>query len=97
MVEIDLGFDASDSYNTYSIEVRPERAIFRVNGEMVGDYGPDDLPKGIWDAGPLRSFVNLWATAPGQAEWAGAWEYPDRALIARIEGMTVPEDAETSR
>lgn len=89
-VIVDLGFDASKGFHDYEIEVQPRRAIFRIDGKVVGDFGPDDMPRGIWSDGPLKSFVDLWAASPGQAGWTGAWRDPGRPLVATVATAEVP-------
>ena len=89
-VIVDLGFDAAQGFHDYEIEVLPQRAIFRIGGKVVGDFGAADMPQGIWSDGPLKSFVDLWAASPAQAAWTGAWRDPGRPLIATIAGAEVP-------
>lgn len=93
VVTVDLGFDASKSVNTYAIEVQPEHVVFRVNDRILGRFGPEDMPRNTWDPGMLKAFVDLWAAAPGQADWTGDWVYPGTPLTARIERLTLPEQA----
>lgn len=92
-VTVELGFDAAEGPHRYEIELEPRRAIFRIDGEVVGDFGPDDMPEGVWSAGPVRSFVDLWPVPPEQADWAGPWRYPSRPLVGRIHAFSLPEQA----
>lgn len=92
-VIVDLGFDAAKGMHDYAIEVTPGQAVFRVDGKVLGRFGPEDMPGNTWSDGPLRSFVDLWAAAPGQADWTGRWNYPGRPLVARIERLGLPAGA----
>jgi len=87
---VELPFDAAAGMHDYSIELVPNAAIFRVDGEEVGRFGPEDMPGGVWRTGPVRSFVDLWAVAPPQEAWAGRWSDPGRPLVARIEALGLP-------
>lgn len=89
-VTVDLGFDAADGFHDYAITVRPEEAIFHIDGEEVGRFGPSDMPEETWSAGPLRAFVDLWAVAPPQEDWAGVWRAPAEPLVAEIRAVTLP-------
>lgn len=89
-VIVDLGFDAAQGFHDYEIEVQPSRAIFRIDGRVVGDFGPADMPRGIWSDGPLKSFVDLWAASPAQAAWTGPWQDPGRPLVATIAAAELP-------
>lgn len=90
-LKVDLGFDAAQDFHDYEIEVQPDRAIFRIDGKVVADLGPDDIEGGVWSTGPLRSFVDIWAASPGQAGWTGKWRDPGRPLIATVAGAEVPK------
>lgn len=90
-VIVDLGFDASAAPHLYEIEVGPRSAEFRVDGKVVGSFGPEDIKGGIWNAGPLHGYVDLWPAAPGMSEWAGRWRYTGTPLVARIHAMSVPQ------
>ncbi|MFD1912653.1 family 16 glycosylhydrolase [Halodurantibacterium flavum] len=83
-VRVALGFDAATGVHRYEVTVSPDMAVFRIDGRVVGSFGPADMPDGIWTLGPMRSFVNLWAVAPEQEPWAGTWADPGRPLIATI-------------
>jgi beta-glucanase (GH16 family) len=89
-VVVDLGFDAAEGFHDYSITVAPDEAVFRVDGEVVGRFGPEDMPERTWSPGRLRSFVDLWAVAPGQESWAGRWGWPGRPLVAELQDAAVP-------
>lgn len=90
-VIVDLGFDAAQGFHDYEIEVQRDRAIFRIDGRVVGDFGPADMPRGIWSNGPLKSFVDVWAASPAQADWTGHWQDPGRPLIATVATAEVPQ------
>lgn len=93
-VRVDLPFDAAAGFHDYEIEVQPDRAIFRIDGAVVGEFGPDDMPGQIWSNGPLKAFVDLWAVAPAQEAWAGRWAWPGRPLIATLSAARVPPMAD---
>ena len=88
--KVDLGFDAAAGFHDYEIEVMAERAVFRIDGKVVGDFGPADVEGSVWSTGPLRSFVDLWAVQPAQAGWAGVWDYDGVPLIATLAGGELP-------
>jgi len=92
-VIVDLGFDAAEGMHDYAIDISPGQVIFRVDGEVLGQFGPDDMPGNIWSDGRLRGFVDLWAAAPGQADWTGRWNYPGKPLVARVERLKLPVGA----
>jgi serralysin len=85
---VDLGFDASEGMNTYDITVCENSATFRVNGKVVGVYGAADMPGGIWQIGPQKSYVDLWC-ASGLESWTGKWAYDGTPLVARVQGADV--------
>lgn len=91
---VELGFDAAEAPHLYEIEVEEQRAVFRIDGRIVGDFGPEDMPNGIWSSGPLRSFVDLWPAPPELSDWTGTWRYPGRPLVAHIHAVGLPEGAE---
>ncbi len=92
-VTVDLGFDAAAGMHDYAIKVSPGSVAFRVDGKVLGQFGPEDMPRNVWSDGPLRGFVDLWAAAPGQADWTGPWAYPGRPLIAEIQRLSLPASA----
>jgi serralysin len=87
-VIVDLGFDASQGMNTYDVTVAGNSATFRVNGKIVGVFGAADMPGGIWQIGPQKSYVDLWCAA-GQDNWTGKWSYDGTPLVAKIQGADV--------
>ncbi|QDA35923.1 glycosyl hydrolase family protein (plasmid) [Paracoccus liaowanqingii] len=89
LVIIDLGFDASKDAHTYEITVTEEKAIFHIDGKIVGEFSGGDMPGGIWNIGPMNSYINLWAVQPKQEIWAGVWTDPPATLVARILGAEV--------
>lgn len=91
--KIDLGFDAAEDFHDYEIEVQDERAIFRIDGNVVGDFGPADVEGSVWSTGPLKSFVDLWAVQPAQAGWAGVWDWDGVPLSATLARSSLPPAA----
>lgn len=91
--KIDLGFDAAEGFHDYEIEVRKDRALFRIDGKEVGSFGPADVEGNVWSTGPLRSFVDLWAVQPAQAGWAGVWDWDGVPLTATLQAVTLPPAA----
>lgn len=89
LVIVDLGFDASEAVHTYEVTVTEERAIFYIDGKVVGEFTSADMPGGIWNIGPMKSYINLWAVQPEQEIWAGVWTDPGEPLVARIMGAEV--------
>lgn len=81
---INLGFDASEGFHTYEVTITDDAAIFYVDGQVVARFTSADMPGGIWNIGPMSSYVDLWAVAPGQESWAGQWVDPGEPLVARI-------------
>lgn len=88
--KVELGFDAAEDFHDYEIDVKAERAIFRIDGKVVGDFGPADVEGSVWSTGPLRSFVDLWAVQPAQAGWAGVWDWDGMPLTATLAGVSLP-------
>ena len=82
---IDLGFDAAEGMHTYEVSVTEEDATFYVDGKEVAKFGAADMQDNVWQIGPVNSFVDLWSVSPGQASWAGEWDYSGTPLVGRIE------------
>lgn len=74
---IDLGFDAAEGFHTYEVAVADEFAIFYIDGKVMGRFSGADMPGGAWNIGPMRSYVDPWAVAPGQESWAGGGSIPE--------------------
>jgi serralysin len=89
LVMVDLGFDASKGAHTYEVTVTEEKAVFYIDGKIVGEFTGTDMPGGIWNIGPMKSYINLWAVQPQQEIWAGVWTDPGEPLVARIMGAEV--------
>ncbi|TGN62043.1 glycosyl hydrolase family protein [Paracoccus liaowanqingii] len=89
LVVVDLGFDASKEAHTYEVTVTEEKAVFYIDGKIVGEFTGADMPGGIWNIGPMKSYINLWAVQPAQEIWAGVWTDPGEPLVARIMGAEV--------
>lgn len=85
---VDLGFDASQGMHTYDVTVSDTTATFRVDGKVVGTYGAADMPGGIWQIGPQKSFVDLWC-ASGLEGWTGKWAYDGTPLVAKVQGADI--------
>ncbi|SCY88907.1 family 16 glycosylhydrolase [Paracoccus tibetensis] len=93
---IDLGFDASKGVHTYEVTVTEEKAIFYIDGKIVGEFSGADMPGGVWQLGPMKSYINLWAVQPEQEIWAGKWVAPEEPLVATIIGAEVRAGEYTS-
>lgn len=65
-VFIDLGFDAAEGVHTYEVTVTESGAIFYIDGKIVGEFSGADMPGGVWQIGPMKSYINLWAVQPEQ-------------------------------
>lgn len=87
-VKVDLGFDASKGMHHYEVTVTEKDATFRVDGKIVGVFGPDDMPGGLWKLGPQKSYADLWA-ASGLEEWTGKWKYDGTPLVAKLKSAEV--------
>jgi len=59
-------------------------AIFYVHGQVVARFSAADMPGGVWNIGPMKSYVDPWAVAPGQEDWAGRWVDLGEPVIGRI-------------
>lgn len=86
---VDLGFDASLAKHTYEVSVTTTGATFYIDGKAVGTYGPQDMPGGVWQLGPMKSFVDLWSVSSGQYGWAGTWNYNGTPLVANFDGFDI--------
>lgn len=86
---VDLGFDASLAKHTYEVSVTTTGATFYIDGKIVGQYGPQDMPGGVWQIGPQKSFVDLWSVSPGQESWAGDWNYNGTPMVANFDGFDI--------
>lgn len=88
-VIVDLGFDAALGFHTYEITVTETKAIFLVDGQVVGRFGAADMPYGTWITGDMRGFANLWCVDPSLEGWAGDWSYAGTALTATVAAINV--------
>lgn len=88
-VIVDLGFDASQGKHTYEVSVTTTGATFYVDGKVVGQYGPQNMPGGVWQIGPQKSFVDLWSVSPGQESWAGSWNYNGTPIVGNFDGFDI--------
>ncbi len=88
-VIVDLGFDASQGKHTYEVSVTTSGATFYVDGNVVGEYGPQNMPGGVWQIGPQKSFVDLWSVSPGQESWAGSWNYNGTPIVGNLDGFDI--------
>ena len=86
---VNLGFDAAKGQHTYEVSVSDTTAVFRVDGKIVGSYGAKDMPGGVWQIGPQKSFVDLWAVDAGQESWAGDWAYNGTPITAKFSGFDI--------
>ena len=62
---IDLGFDAAEGFHAYEVTVTDTAAIFYIDGAVVARFSAADMPGSVWNIGPMKSYVDLWAVAPG--------------------------------
>lgn len=85
---VDLGFDGAQGMHTYDVTVANNSATFRVDGRVVGVYGAADMPGGVWQIGPQKSYVDLWC-ASGLDSWTGKWAYNGTPLVAKVQGADV--------
>ena len=82
---IDLGFDAAKGYHTYEVSVTEKDATFFIDGQAVATFSGADMPGGVWQIGPMKSFVDLWSVSSGQEAWAGKWVDPGHDLVASVQ------------
>lgn len=66
----DLGFDASDNFNTYAFDWQPDYISWYVNGELVAT-ATENIP-----SNPSKIMMNIWNTY-GIDEWAGRYTGED--------------------
>lgn len=91
----DLGFDASESFNTYAFEWREDSITWYVNGEAVYT-ATENIPQT-----PQKIMMNLWP-AIGVDGWTGVFDDADIPLVAEyewvrytpLEELDVPVDPE---
>lgn len=89
---VDLGFDAAKGMHDYEVVVTTTNATFFVDGKMVGQYNASDMPQGVWQIGPQKSFVDLWC-ASGLDGWAGKWAGTTTPLVGKVEAYDIrPND-----
>ena len=74
----DLGFDASESFNTYAFEWRPDSIKWYVNGELV-HTATGNIPQT-----PQKIMMNLWP-AIGVEEWTGVFNDEDIPVRAQYD------------
>lgn len=92
-VIVDLGFDASLAKHSYEVSVTSTAATFYVDGKAIGTYGGQDMPGGVWQLGPMKSFVDLWSVSPGQYRWAGTLNYNGTPLVGHFDGFDIRPNA----
>lgn len=75
---VDLGFDASTAYHTYTFKWEPDSIAWFVDGIWVRQvWSPqNDLPRI-----PGKIIVNHWTPDNG---WAGAFSYPGTPIHSRV-------------
>ncbi len=81
---IDLGFDAADGFHTYELTLTGTGAVFRADGEVIAYFSGADMPGGVWNTGPLVSYVDIWAADSRYDEWTGHWTDPGEPLVGRV-------------
>ncbi|MED4187384.1 family 16 glycosylhydrolase, partial [Halalkalibacterium halodurans] len=74
----DLGFDASESFNTYAFEWREDSITWYVNGEAV-HTATENIPQT-----PQKIMMNLWPGV-GVDEWTGVFDGDNTPLHADYE------------
>lgn len=89
---VDLGFDAAAGVHLYEIELTGTSAIFRVDGVQVAELNASHMPGDTWYTGEVKSFVDLWAVAPGQEQWAGALDYDGTPVVGVLTAVGHPGD-----
>ncbi|OYU17553.1 MAG: hypothetical protein CFE34_15140 [Rhodobacteraceae bacterium PARR1] len=87
---VNLGFDAAQGVHDYRVVVAATGATFLVDGKVVGVYGAADMPQGVWQLGPMKSYVDLWC-AQGLDSWTGTWAGGSTPLVARLDGVELRE------
>jgi len=84
--KVNLGFDATLEFHTYSIDWSPDRICWSVDGKLVHvrkSWDPTPIPHL-----PMRLHANLWA--PGSVELAGHLDETTLPAIARFRNLTMP-------
>ncbi|EYD74324.1 Uncharacterized protein Rumeso_04105 [Rubellimicrobium mesophilum DSM 19309] len=89
-VDVGLGFDASKGFHRYETTVTATEAVFRVDGKVVQTIDRSDMPGGVWYSGPMRSYVNLWATDPQRADWSGVFTGEGLPLTGHLRRAETP-------
>lgn len=74
----DLGFDASESFNTYAFDWREDAITWYVNGEAV-HTATENIPQT-----PQKIMMNLWPGV-GVDDWTGAFDDEDIPLVAEYD------------
>jgi endo-1,3-1,4-beta-glycanase ExoK len=68
---IDLGFDASAGFHDYTIDWKPGKIRWLVDGKKVYETSPgDDLP-----VNPGRIYLSLWSGSDKTNDWLGPFTY----------------------
>ena len=89
---VELGFDAAAGVHLYEIELTGTSAIFRIDGVQVAELNASHMPGNTWYTGEVKSFVDLWAVAPGQEQWAGALDYDGTPVVGVVTAVGHPGD-----
>lgn len=82
---IDLGFDATSDFHVYTVDWRPDRITWSVDGHVVHErvgWDPTPIPHL-----PMRLHANLWA--PRSEELAGRLDPHLLPAIARFKNVSV--------
>nr|WP_281248947.1 family 16 glycosylhydrolase [Bacillus alkalicellulosilyticus] len=74
----DLGFDASESFNTYAFEWRPDSISWYVNGELVYT-ATENIPQT-----PQKIMMNLWPGI-GVDAWTGVFDGEDTPVVTEYD------------
>lgn len=77
---VDLGFDASKGFHTYSFEWKPDRITWFADGRAIHSVraARDDLPQA-----PGRMYLQLW-NGKGETSWLKRFDYPGKPVTAEV-------------
>ncbi len=87
---VDLWFDASQEFATYTINVDHDSAEFLINGRQVAQFSAKDMPDGQWDTGPMKSYVDLWSADSRYTDWTGTWASNNPPLKGYVWDASTP-------
>ncbi|KAG0348711.1 hypothetical protein BG004_004425 [Podila humilis] len=91
-VAIDLPFDSSKDWHTYSFEWRKEFIAWSIDGKLV--LNRSDIATSSPEEANYKLVINSWTQVQKEIniDWAGKFEYPDNGVIPQAQFRSIRYD-----